>query len=350
MLKAVHHHRYLSAEHVRRLFFPTAGIRPVTARLRKLWENKYLDRYFVPLALDGTRGCLRRKHPPYYALATKGARLLCTATGIDMADVPHTPAANRLGFATFEHHLVATDFLTALEAAVAQRNELTAYTWREHQIRPAVCRWSSQTRPRRSFLVSDGAFTVQLDGQRPAAFHLEVVRAGTKAGNATLRTRLARYSHLNKSGFFGKALGQSRLRAVLIMTTSEERAANLRELARTLPYGKHLFWFGAYQSPDRRRDYDTVFTPETIFSPMWRSAGDEELHSILPSPPKPTNHVWASTSTSTITTRTARDGALTSSDPNPSPQRTCPSGTSHSTRLSPSVVVTDVAITPHTVA
>jgi hypothetical protein len=338
---AVHHHRYLSAEHIQRLFFSKTGMRTVTARLRKLWENKYLDRHFVPFVLDGTRECLRRKHPPYYALATKGARLLSKATGTDMADMPHTPATNRLGFATFEHHLVATDFLTAVEAASAQHNGLSARTWREHQIRPAVCRWSTETRPRRSFLVSDGAFTVQLNGQRPTAFHLEVVRAGTKAGNATLRARFARYAHLNKNGFFSKALGHDRLRAVLVMTTSDERAENLRKLAKSLPYGKHLFWFGSYQHPNRRRDFDTVFTPETVFSPMWRSAGDEELHCILPSPRKSTNHVWASTSTSTITTPTARDDALTSSDPTPRLQRT-----SHSTRFSPNFVATGDAITP----
>ena len=37
ILKAVHHHRYLSSEHVHLLCFPGVGIRSVTARLRKLW-------------------------------------------------------------------------------------------------------------------------------------------------------------------------------------------------------------------------------------------------------------------------------------------------------------------------
>ena len=110
------------------------------------------------------------------------------------------------------------------------------------------------------------------------------------------------------------------------MTTSQERADNLRRLAMSLPHGRHLFWFAAYQRPDRRRDFDTVFTPKTVLSSMWRSAGDEELHSILPrrASNQPRTHVCASRSPSIITTQTAKDGVRTSPRPVPKPPDNLP--------------------------
>jgi hypothetical protein len=346
ILKAVLHHRYLSAEHIQRLFFATTGMRPVTARLRKLWENKYLDRYFVPLAFDGTRECLRKKHPPYYTLATRGAAIVSDTTGIAVEKIPSTPKQNNVGFTNFTHNLVATDFSVAAEARADELDDIIVHVQREHELGPLISSWRRANKASVPHVQSDGAITIRRGDGTPISFHIEVVRAESRSGNQSVARKLKRYATLNREGFFRDALDHQHLRAVLIMTTSDERADNLRELARALPYGKHLFWFGAYQRRDRRRDFDTVFTPETVFSPMWRSAGDEELHSILPSPRKSTNHVWASTSTSTITTPTARDGALTSSDPNPSLQRT-----SRSTRFSPNFVVNHAAITPpHIVA
>jgi hypothetical protein len=345
ILKAVHHHRYLSAEHVHQLFFATSGIRPVTARLRKLWENEYLDRYFVPLALDGTRDCLRQKHPPYYTLTTRGAAIVSDSTGIAVGRIPSTPKQNRVGFTTFAHNLVATDFSVAAEARARALENVTVHVQREHELGPLISTWRRTNKASVPHVQSDGAITVRRADGMPTTFHIEVVRAESRAGNQSIARKLKRYATLNREGFFRDAFGHRHLRAVLLMTTSKERADNLRELAMSLPYGKHLFWFGTYQSPDRRRDFDTVFTPETVFSPMWRSAGDEERHSILPSPRKPTTHVWAPTSTSTITTPTARDAALISSGPHQS-RRT----TSRSTTFSPNFVVTNENIAPPPVA
>ena len=76
--------------------------------------------------------------------------------------------------------------------------------------------------------------------------------------------------------------GHKNVRAVLIATTSEERAINFQKMASQLPQGKGLFWFGVYQKQATEGVPSTVFNPDTVFSKMWKGVDGKEHSLILP--------------------------------------------------------------------
>src|SRR5207302_1761940 len=82
------------------------------------------------------------------------------------------------------------------------------------------------------YLVSDGAFTLTYRPSGEAAtFHIEIVRANVKGGNETLARKFRRYTELHHTGYFERVFGHARVRAILFVTTSVERAEHFRQLA-----------------------------------------------------------------------------------------------------------------------
>src|SRR5689334_14828057 len=87
IFRGVHRHRFVRAHHLHPLVFPGRTLRVAQARLEKLWQHGYLDRHFVPYALDGTRRAPSEAATPVYALGPKGLEALSAAD----------PGAERLG-------------------------------------------------------------------------------------------------------------------------------------------------------------------------------------------------------------------------------------------------------------
>lgn len=278
-LHVVYRHRYVTQEHLRDLICPDTSRRRVQTRLRQLWENGYLDRHYVPVLLMADKAASRQSAGrPVYILATKGAKVVAEDLGIGLKSIPHTPAENARGFATFEHHLVVTDFLVALEAACKESEDIKVVRIeRESDLRRLVAAWHVKTGTRHHpYLVSDGAVTLTYPLlNRTWTFHLEVVRAGVPGGNQTLYQKMLKYTRLHHSGYFRIVFHHEDLRAVLILTTSEERVERFRELARRLPHGSRMFWFASYTTTYSGGVPVTSIGRETVLGVKWRTATDD---------------------------------------------------------------------------
>ena len=277
VLRAVYDHRYLTTEHLRLLVFPGISRRVVQARLRKLWEHRYLDRRFVPVVVGDSRHPGRPRGEPLYCLDGAGAIELSAELGIDSSQIPHTPARNAHGFATLEHHLVVTDLIVAISAACRDdpRVRLASFE-RETRLRFLIYQWR-RTNGSGAAIVPDGAFTLEYDGGPRSTFYVEVVRAGVKGGNGTLGTKLRRYAELVRSGFFREAYGHGHVRAVLFVTTTPRRSEALRQVASHVRHGRQLFWFGAIAET---AEAPSTLTPATILTKTWTTVDDRETSFI----------------------------------------------------------------------
>lgn len=122
------------------------------------------------------------------------------------------------------------------------------------------------------YVIPDGGFTLRKGNGQPRSFYLEVVRADVRGGNATLRAKLAKYVELNRTGALRALYGHDRLRAVLFLTTSPERAERLRALATALPHGRRLFWFGAYGAPGPGGRLVPALSSTSVLDRRWTDA------------------------------------------------------------------------------
>ncbi len=282
ILLAVYVHRYVRADHLHRLLFAEVSLRVCQARLRKLWEHRLLERHFTPFGWDGVRKPPSGANAPTYALSERGATVVSEVVDDPAAEIPHGFGESALGPVILDHHLVTTDLLVALEIVCRDHADLQVESvLSEAALWPRVYAWKAASRENESILVPDGAFTLSSrGGGKTFAFYLEVVRADVKGGNRRLLDKLARYAELHRAGTLRQVYGDVPLRAVLIVTTSEERAEHFRVLADNLPHGRRLFWFGAYEAPEQDGRRVPSFTAEDVLARRWRSA-EGEAHSLL---------------------------------------------------------------------
>lgn len=281
VLVSVHTHRYVTSDHVHQLLFADVVKRVCQRRLRLLWENNYLDRYFTPIVLHGVRAAAHQASRPIYSLARKGAQVVAERLGIEPQRVPFRASDKARGYATLEHHLVVTDVMAALAAACSARLdvELTMVE-REGAIRRCIATWQRQHGRLHQYLVPDGAFSLR-KGTKRWSFHLEIVRADVSGGNATLQRKMRKYAALNRQGFIRDVLDHGALRAVLVLTNSAVRAANLQALASELPYSRRLFWFGSYEKRTDAGTPTTSIEPRTILRRRWID-GDGKHCTLVP--------------------------------------------------------------------
>jgi hypothetical protein len=274
LLQAVYVHRYARADHLHPLVFPGATLRVCQRRLRKLWEHRLLDRAYAPWALGGERRPLRGLGTPAYALSDLGAQVVAEELGLPPAEVPHGLGAPGSALVTLEHDLVVTDCLVALEVACRGCGDISLVSAEaEWALWRSVRAWrAARAGPAPEIVVPDGAFTLALpERNETRTFHLEVVRADARGGNRRLLDKLARYVELHRQGVLREAFGHDRLRAVIVATTSEARAERFRALARSLPHGRRLFWFGEY------RPTPPAFTPDDVLAERWKTTDGQTL-------------------------------------------------------------------------
>lgn len=271
ILRATDQHRYVRTEHLKQLLFPTTTDRSAQMRLRKLWHHGYLERVYLASVVNGERRPPRGAGVPVFTLAARGrAALHGERSGTESNQETVSPS-------TIQHELVVTDFMVALQAAIRNRADLwvveTSHAgnlWRKLGGRRLPTIPGGR-------LVPDGAVTLQRVDRTRETYYLEVVRAGVRAGNATLWDKLLRYSEANHRGAFRELYGHDRVRAVLIATTSEERTEHLRALAKSLPHGRKLFAFASYESKDAEGRTVPRFTAASILDLSWRTVDGEVL-------------------------------------------------------------------------
>ena len=279
-------HRYLTARHIQQLHFTGNATRTLYARLRQLWQAGYLERTYT-VREDWSSG---RHAPPrqlLYALARKGAQVLAATSESDLTDIPHTPTQNAHGFATLQHHLVVTDCLTALEAALTDDEPDTSPTLakvtREHVLREMLGAYAVHTEVPRPWLIPDSAFSLMYpDLQAPVTFYIEVVRSLPARGRTAFFEKLTGYTNALKAGTLTRAWEHTQVAAVLVLAPSPEKAERLRSQAERLPAHQDRFWFASYLTENERGQTTTALSPGSILTPLWRDGTGEKRTLIHP--------------------------------------------------------------------
>lgn len=257
VLKSVYQHRFLTTAHVHTLHFHPSSLRVAQVRLQRMWTGHVLDRTYLMPEIPDVRD--RYVEQPLYSIAARGALHLEDVIGKSMWDIPHTKAQNQRGYRTIRHNLVFTDLAIAFEAFARRMPEWSVVATREDALRSALAKRGDQA----GGIVADGAITLTHAGFRtPQTLVVEVVRAGVKAGNDSIRRKMERYRKALRSGFFRDVNGFEWVRNVIFLTTSADRAKHFADLARDIPGAENLFRFGVYESRESNR-----FAPNNLLTP-----------------------------------------------------------------------------------
>jgi hypothetical protein len=250
LVRQVHRHRFLTSQHLKRL---VKGSRQgIERRLQGLFHAGYLDRPRSQLDHYHRGG----SRPLVYGLGSKGADLLTERDGLPPRFVNWTAKNRSITRFFLQHTLSVADFMTALEVAVhesdnvrhASAEELAASLGRGSR---ADLRWSVSLNHEGKALnlgvVPDQVFTLAQDSAAPVHYFLEADRATMPVSRhdftrTSVQRKLLAYHATWQQRLLEQLFGWKRFR-VLFLTTSAERVEHLRRAARELPSGHGLFLF-----------------------------------------------------------------------------------------------------------
>lgn len=265
IVRHIARHRFLTTQHIRHLV--NGGLQGVGRRLHVLYHAGVLDRPRAQLEYFHRGG----SKPMVYGLGPQGARLLYQRGENSRID---WTAKNRNATKLFiEHTLRVADFMVAVEVGCRAVNaELKHFDERP--------RWNiswHHARERCSLgVIPDAVFALSLPGQQPLVYCVEVdcatmpVKRRSLQQTSACRKFLA-YHATWRQEVLSRQFGWKRFR-VLTLTTSQERAENLRRAARQLPSGHGLFLFNHFSQID---------VSDVLKSP-WHAASNESAESLLP--------------------------------------------------------------------
>lgn len=244
--------RVLTTEHIQALFFPS--MHQTYARLRALYDHALLDRQFRGLYID------KMNSPIMYVIDKQGVELLQTTRN---PNISWNPDRKDVSQNFLDHALAINDVRVAATIACREHPDFTLLEWRgESEMKADYDYVTIQPRPnsapKRASLIPDSYFVIDTPRGKANCF-LELDR-GTES-LPRFREKILIYQAYYRSGMYQKRYGATGMR-LLTVTTSEERAKNLKALAEEVGVGNR-FWFTSLQQVQA----DTI-----LLAPIWQVA------------------------------------------------------------------------------
>lgn len=258
ILKVLKDYRFLTACQIQKLFFKT--VHKSRRRLFKLWQNKYLERVFLPPKMG--------EGSPYaiYALGSRGVRLLVNQLGLDRQAIGHTIPRSKGSYLFIEHTLKRNDLRIALTLACKSTPNIELLFWRQDKsIKDHVTFINSKSQKLlRIPLMADGFFGLKINNKK-FYFFVEIDRGSID--NKRILNRMKGYYNFWLQKRHIKKFGIGNFR-VLTITTTQQRMENLIETTKKVRkgnIGSNLFWFTTF-------DRYSLENPKNIFEKIWRKA------------------------------------------------------------------------------
>ena len=264
MLVRIWQDRMLYTSQIERIFFPSS--QAANVRLRRLWENGYLERYFLPtLIFHGSSEAL-------YMLDLKGADIVSVGMGIERAKVLQgmrylkwkTGTSSFL--LTLDHTLATAEFRIAFEEAVMDHPEMRYCGWTPERLcQEEYKQWKLMEGKVIGKFRPDGYGQYEYN-DRQFSFFVEVDLA--TMSNKAFASKVGRYLDYSKSGRYQEQYG-TRFFRVLVATVGSERLQNLKRTTEKLT--DSIFWFTTLDNICR----------EKFFRKVWHRVGKDDFHSLL---------------------------------------------------------------------
>jgi hypothetical protein len=276
ILLAAYAYRTISSTQLKQILAPDAARTRLNQRLSLLFQHGYL------LRIEQPQGLSEPRKPYVYVLDRKGAAVVAEHQGVAPHELEHwSPKDRHVKPLFLEHHLYINDVRIALLQSIAAHS-FTLEAWHDERTLKrnhkdeVVSIHAPDGEEEQTRLYPDAYVAFRTDSLRFHRF-IEVDR-GTETVVSTgqmLRgwgRKVACYQAYYRNGFFERRYNAKGM-AVLTVTTSEKRLANLKQATEHLG-GNEVFWFSTFE---RVNDPAT----DILTSPIWEVATRQAACGII---------------------------------------------------------------------
>jgi len=238
IILVVYENRFLRRDQIQKLFFSDTSLPACNMRLKKLYEHKFLDRLYKPVAVGSSQAV--------YALDKKGALIVAKLLEMPLSDMNWSRDHNRVEFLFMEHTLAVSEFKISLDLALVKSTSADLIFYQRGD-KSLVSRVPDPTGKKKYLVVSPDAFFGIKDFAGNSYFFLEA-----DLGTETLSRfaeKIIAYKQFWKLGQYSQKYGYKNFR-VLTMAESDRRLTNLIDATRKAG-GKNMFLFSTFGEIDR---------------------------------------------------------------------------------------------------
>ncbi len=260
IIKAVFQYRYLTRSQIQRLF-EMQSVTRINIRLRKLYDNRFLDRYYQPTLLGSTEAI--------YNVGSFGLQILSESIGMDIAEIKRRRRSDKVAKNKFvNHNLMVNDFRINLMLDIRNRSGFTFVKWLDPRDCEFKFKYKKAGKQVTSSIKPDGYFEFDYQN-RKFSFFVEIDL--TTSSHSKLKSKFDNYLVFKNQNLFKQQFGKETF-YVLVITKSESRADNLHQITNKLK--SDMFWFSVLAN-----------TPDNIlFGEIWRQSGQDKPRAFFKQP------------------------------------------------------------------
>ncbi|MEW6680032.1 MAG: replication-relaxation family protein [bacterium] len=262
ILKLVYDFRFINSEQIHLLI--KGSEQGLLKRLQKLFHQGFVDRppqQLVNQFLTGERKII-------YALGRKGAETLNYFGLIEKEKIDWTAKNWEARDTYLNHSMMIANFRTSLTLALREIKDTRITTWLSGMANEL------RTQTKDKIPVSPDAFFTIEDEKSRLHFFLEADQS-TMINKRFLQKMKGYWYYWKEQGCYNKY--KIKNFRVLTITKSKERMENLKRITRNADekkQGSTLFWFTC------EKNY-SLKEPSNILKPIWETAKEDGLHSLL---------------------------------------------------------------------
>jgi hypothetical protein len=257
IIKAVFQYRYLTRSQIQRLF-EIKSVTRVNIRLRKLYDNRFLDRYYQPTLLGSSEAI--------YSIGSCGLQVIAESIGMDIAEIKRRRRSDNIAKNRFvNHNLMVNDFRINLMLDIRNRPGFTFVKWLD----PRDCEFKFKYRKANKQVITsikpDGYFEF-IYQNKSYSFFVEIDL--TTSNHSKLKSKFDNYLAFKSQNLFKQQFGKEMF-YVLVITKSQSRADNLHQITNKLK--SDMFWFSELHN-----------TPNNIlFGEIWKQSGQDKQRAFF---------------------------------------------------------------------
>lgn len=260
ILSAVFDYRYLSRSQIQELFDINTATR-INIRLRKLYDNKFLDRYYKPVLLGSSEAI--------YTLGLNACSVIAEKNKLEIEEVKRRRRLDQISKSKFfEHNMIVNDFRIKLLNDLKSTNSISSIRWEDARDCEVKFEYRKDGKNVISSIKPDG-YVEYLYQNKIYSFYVEIDLS--TSSHSKLKEKIDNYIQFKKNNLFNQKKGRHNF-YILFIAKTQARSNNLHQVLSH--FDTDIFWF----------TYLDQFENNLLFDPVWLRSSQSGVRSIFQKP------------------------------------------------------------------